>query len=69
MSEAKAKLTGVLTNEADLDELLSKPSPDLVNMMKRLDGDIMLLGVSGKIGPALAMTAPGAISDAGVEKR
>ncbi len=69
MSEERAKMPGVVANENDLAELLSRPSPALVTMMKRLDGDIMLLGVAGKIGPDLALTALRAIKEAGVEKK
>ena len=45
MRETEAQLPKVVANEADLEELLSRPSPALVNMMKRLDGDIVVLGV------------------------
>ncbi|MFH1748896.1 MAG: NAD-dependent epimerase/dehydratase family protein [Planctomycetota bacterium] len=69
MPETAARLPKVVANEADLEALLSRPSPALVNMMKRLDGDIMLLGVAGKIGPDLALTALKAIKKAGVDKK
>jgi len=68
MSEPDAKLPGVVANETDLGELLSRPSPALVDMMKRLDGDIMLLGVAGKIAPDLARTALRASREAGTQK-
>jgi nucleoside-diphosphate-sugar epimerase len=69
MSETEARLPEVVADETDLAELLSRPSPALVAMMKRLEGDIMLLGVSGKIGPDLALTALRAIRQAGGENR
>lgn len=65
--ETEAKLPDLVTNEPDLEELLSRPSPALANTMKRLDGDIVL-GVSSKIGPSLAMTALRAIRQAGISK-
>jgi nucleoside-diphosphate-sugar epimerase len=40
-----------------LEELLSFPSQALVDDMARLDGDIMVLGVGGKVGPTLARLA------------
>ncbi|MDB5818411.1 MAG: epimerase [Rhizobacter sp.] len=40
-----------------LDEFLSRPSPELVADLARLDGDIMILGVAGKMGPTLARLA------------
>ena len=60
---------GVISNETELDELLSRPYPELVEMMRRLDGDIIILGVAGKMGITLAMAAARAIQAAGVEKK
>ncbi len=37
-----------------LDELLSRPTPGVVATMERLEGDVIILGVGGKIGPSLA---------------
>ena len=31
-----------------LDAFLALPHPELVEMMKRLEGDIMILGIAGK---------------------
>ena len=44
-------------NEAELNELLSIPPPGLIGMMKRLEGDIAILGVAGKMGVTMAMQA------------
>ena len=44
-------------NEAQLDELLSRPGPEVIEMFSRLDGDLIFLGVAGKIGPSLAHMA------------
>jgi nucleoside-diphosphate-sugar epimerase len=56
----------LIQNEAELEELLSKPSPEDVEAMKNLNGgDLMLLGVAGKMGPTLAMRAKLAMSAAG----
>ena len=40
-----------------LEELISRPSQALVDDLARLDGDIMILGVGGKVGPGLARMA------------
>ena len=40
-----------------LDEVMSTPSPALVRDLDRIDGDIMVLGVGGKMGPTLARMA------------
>lgn len=44
------------------------PSDELVADMKRLEGDIMILGAGGKMGPALAKLAIDAIRQAGIQK-
>ena len=58
-----------ITDEEQLDELLSKPSIETVEMFSRIDGDIMFLGVAGKIGPSLARMAKRACDEAGVTKK
>ena len=40
-----------------LEEFLSRPTPGLIDDLGGLDGDIMVLGVGGKVGPCLARTA------------
>jgi dTDP-4-dehydrorhamnose reductase len=52
-----------------LEEYLSRPSPKVVESMHRLEGDILILGVGGKMGPTLAMLARRAVVEAGVNKR
>ena len=42
---------------AHLEDLLSTPPRGLVEDLARLDGDILVLGVAGKVGPTLAMMA------------
>ncbi|MDP4221964.1 MAG: NAD-dependent epimerase/dehydratase family protein [Bacteroidota bacterium] len=56
-------------DEEALDELLSRPGPEVVETLSRIDGDIMFLGVSGKIGPYLARMAKRACDESGVRKR
>jgi len=52
-----------------LEEALSTPYPALVEMMGRLEGDLMILGIAGKMGITLGMAAVKAIRQAGVSKR
>lgn len=47
---------------------LLQPSDDLVASITRLQGDIIIAGVGGKMGPALARAAKQAIDKAGVNK-
>ncbi len=61
-------LPEVVKTVEELDELLSRPYPALIESMKTLDGDIMILGAGGKVGPTIAMMAQRAIAAAGVKK-
>lgn len=56
-----------IENEQQLEELLSRPSDSLIEYFKTLEGDIMILGAGGKIGPTMAKTAKRAIDASGVE--
>src|SRR6476469_5020840 len=42
---------------AALEDFMTTPSPELVADLKTLDGDILVLGVAGKMGPTLARLA------------
>ena len=46
-----------IRNEHELDDLLSTPSPADIDAMARLDGNLMILGAGGKMGPSLAARA------------
>jgi len=46
-----------------LDELLCRPSQALIDDLRKVDGDIMVLGVAGKMGPTLAGLAKAAAPD------
>ncbi len=52
-----------------LEEQLSQPSPQLVQSLARLSGDILILGVGGKMGPTLARMARRATDAAGNARR
>ena len=54
---------------AELEENLSIPSARAVAAMGRLSGDIILLGVGGKMGPTLARMAMRASQAAGIDRR
>src|SRR5436305_15283526 len=40
-----------------LEDVMTAPSPELVAELAKLDGDLIVLGVGGKIGPTLARIA------------
>ena len=52
----------------ELEDVLSQPTDALIECMRALDGDIMILGAGGKVGPTLARKAKRAIDAAGVQK-
>ena len=56
-------------NEQQLEELLSRPTAEVVDFFKTLDGDIIFLGISGKIGPSIARMARRACDEANISKR
>ena len=55
--------------EQALEDLLSTPSNVLVQEFRQLEGDILILGVGGKMGPSLAKLAVRAARDSGVERK
>lgn len=48
---------------------LLRPSNLLISDIKKLEGDILILGAGGKMGPALAKLAKQAIDKAGINKK
>lgn len=52
-----------------LEQELLKPSDALVADIGKIDGDIIILGVGGKMGPSMAKLARKAIEKAGINKR
>ncbi|MCF6409990.1 NAD-dependent epimerase/dehydratase family protein [Pseudalkalibacillus salsuginis] len=53
----------------ELEERLSSPSSALVSNIKDIKGDIMILGVGGKMGPTLAKLTKNAIDKAHIKKK
>ncbi|GGD66004.1 NAD-dependent epimerase/dehydratase family protein [Paenibacillus nasutitermitis] len=54
---------------AELESKMAEPTEDLIRDLASLDGDIMILGVGGKMGPSLAKLAANAIREGGLAKR
>lgn len=59
----------IVRSEDQLDDLLSDPPKDVVDMLACLEGDLLLLGVAGKMGPTLAQMARRASEVAGTIRR
>ncbi|MBN8215288.1 MAG: NAD(P)-dependent oxidoreductase [Spirochaetes bacterium] len=58
-----------LEDEAHADQLITEPSPRLVDLFRRLEGDLAILGVAGKMGVHLAVMAARAAREAGVKRK
>ena len=56
-------LPNTIADIAALDDLLCRPSQALIDDLAKVDGDIMILGVAGKMGPTLAGLAKAALPD------
>jgi len=62
-------LPETIENVEQLEELLSRPTPEVIAAMAALEGDMIVLGIGGKIGPSLARMARRASDAAGVRRR
>ena len=58
-----------IDTEQELEERLSRPAPADIASFARLDGDLIILGAGGKMGPSLARLARRASDQAGAKKR
>lgn len=56
-------------NLNEFEAKISAPSPGLVEDIRNIEGDIMFLGIGGKMGPSMARLAVKAINQAGIEKK
>ncbi len=65
MNMLEMKIPDSIRTESELENFYSEPYPETVQMMKRLDGDIMILGAGGKMGPSLAHLAANSVKNAG----
>lgn len=52
-----------------LEHELTTPSQDLIDFIRDLEGDIVVLGAGGKVGPSVAIMAARAVSEAAVDKQ
>lgn len=53
----------------EVEKAMSEPTPQVIETLSKLDGDILVLGVAGKMGPTLARMAKRAIDAAGIKKK
>jgi nucleoside-diphosphate-sugar epimerase len=63
------KLPHVIRTEDELEEVLSRPQEPDIAVLGDLPGDLMILGVGGKMGPSLARLAKRACAESGLAKK
>lgn len=59
----------LIETEEVLEERLSQPPPALIKAFGALEGDLLVLGAGGKMGPSLAHMAARAAREAGIPRR
>ena len=59
----------MIKTETQLESYLSEPTDEVIAAIAALEGDILILGVGGKMGPTLAKQAKRAIDRAGISKK
>ncbi len=59
----------LFSDESSLEEALSRPTEAVIETLRGLDGDLVLLGVAGKMGPTLARMARRALDAVGKQNR
>ena len=56
---------GMIETEAQLEEMLSEPTPGAIETLRSLPGSVAVLGVGGKMGPTMARMARRALDTLG----
>src|SRR5579863_3414593 len=64
-----SSIPDTIRDGAHLDQLLSDPDAAVTAAMGRMNGDLLILGVGGKMGPSLARMARRASVAAGATRR
>lgn len=65
----ETNLPEVIATETELDALLARPYPELIELMRRLEGDVVILGIAGKMGLTLGGVAVNAVRESGVPRK
>ena len=64
-----SNLPNAIASIEELEDRLSEPTPAAIEALAKYPGDILVLGVGGKMGPTLARMAVRASQQAGVKRR
>src|SRR6478735_111562 len=66
---SRMTLPGRIDTERQLESALAQPSDADVEVVSRLDGDVLILGAGGKMGPSLARRLQQAVGESGSRTR
>lgn len=69
ISGSAASLPAMIESESQLEDVLTSPSAALLAAMEKLEGDLLILGIAGKMGPTMARLARRALDQAGKKTR
>jgi nucleoside-diphosphate-sugar epimerase len=62
-------LSQKICSEVDLEELLTRPTAADIEAARHLDGDVLVLGAGGKMGPSLVVRIKRSFQEAGLSNR
>jgi hypothetical protein len=66
--DSRSRMSETLT-PTDLEEWLSRPTPGVLKTLRRVEGDVLVLGAGGKMGPSLARMARRTLDEIGANAR
>lgn len=58
-----------ISKTTDLEERLSQPSDQVIGALSRIEGDLLILGAGGKMGPSLARMAHRCFDSLGMDRK
>lgn len=58
----------LIEKEEQIENIMTTPSAELIDTMSKIDGDIIVLGCAGKMGPTMTKLAKRAVDAAGLKK-
>jgi nucleoside-diphosphate-sugar epimerase len=61
--------TDLLETAEEIDNLMSKPTVEVIETFKKIDGDLIVLGCAGKMGPTLIKLAKNSIDKSQTKKK
>lgn len=59
----------LIESESEIDNIMSSPTPEVIETLTKIEGDLIILGCGGKMGPTLTKLAKFSIDQAGVRKK